>query len=442
MRFVFTVICGCAGLVLAVFTAPMGGAQVSAAQQDIGSRQAANIAPQNRFQKVLQRVRGGTEKPIALNSLSAERFASQLGDISAATLGDRGVIYTADEARGRIYRITDRDLDGNIDSSRLLVTDMDRPSGLAVIDGVLFIADARAVWRMPTGGGEPVILASLANASAAMSPRPLQAQRDGRALILGLTDEDKQGGRIISVDPQTGAANLMSQGNAPVTALALSGDKDIWIGIGDKLIAVRSGIYHYEDGYPLSSGAEVTGLILPGQFADAPASMTPWQHHVLAAQGGINRPSDSVLKGFNVLATPTNLGSPIEGTQVFLNGFASENMRTAWGQPGVMMMDSRGLFVADRWSGSLWLVKDAPQDSEQIETPETPTAHVSTDNVVEKSELAPKGSGIAAGSTLSEASQLRVGSTIIKAAEDAAAEKKAKEEAEAQAKNPDDKRPN
>ena len=336
----------------------------------------------------------------------------------------------------------------------MILSDLDRPSGLAVVNDQLYISDAVAVWALSLDSRAIRRVASLENASAAPLPRPLSVRRSDGALVLGLTDVGGQSGRIIAIDSQTGSASLLSKGDAPITALALTQDNILWIGGGDKLIAVHGAVYANADGYVMSSGVDITGLMLPGQFNGTLSENLNWDDYIFAAQGGKTQPQNTKLRGYNVLSVPTRLGRPAPGVAVFVDGFAADNMRSAWGQPSAIVMDERGMFVADRWSGNVWLIKASPAAPAKVETvePPSPVEPLSKPDIGnEKSVFAPMGSGIETGSTITEVSRLKVGSTIIEAFDKAEAEKKAKEEAEAvekgsnrknsRKKGPGDKRP-
>ncbi len=367
---------------------------------------------------ITQRGRGASEGPVVDARLQVKAFGSQLGDISALAMDDTGIIYAADQRLGRIYKLSDRALDGRLDASRTLVSGLDMPSGLAVIGERLFIADKRAIWEVPLEGGVARQFVDLNHSQALESPRLLAHSKNGQHLIIALSEPaPSRAGKIITISIETKEAKLASQGPGPITALAVGQKDSIWVGVNNAVLPIRNATYDLDAATPFGLGAVITGLALPGQFTTAPGALSPWKDHIMLSQGGTARPQSGVFGGQNILAVPTLLGQTSEGAEVFVNGFAGKSGRSAWGQPGPILIDSRGLFFADRWSRTLWLVEKAAlikSEPELKAVPSDETIEILSPALVPKAELNPKGSSIKVGSKIEFGTSITTGSSIPK----------------------------
>lgn len=408
MRFVFAVL----GLTLfASSVVPAASTQTSDARDVAISYEASPI-----LQTVQKRRRSGSEKPVVDPKLKADVFAGGLGDISALAMDNTGVIYAADQKRGRIFLLTDRAKDGRLDMRRVVASGLDQPTGLAVAGDKLYIADARAVWETSLQGGKLTLAVDLTNSGALPTPRLLWPSADGRSLILAVSHlSPEPTGRIVSVDIETGQAGLIAQGAGPVSALAVGINDMIWVGVGNRILPVRGGEFLAKSGARLGANTDVTGLALPGQFPNMPSFMEAWNDHIFASQGGLKRPGIGHSGGFNVLAVPTRFGQPSDGVEKFADGFTGRSGRAAWGEPGAVLIDERGMFITDKWGGNIWLIRKAPpvpeniamMDSESLVKENEPET-----DPLPRAEIQPRGSSIAVGSKIEFGSSITTGSKI------------------------------
>jgi len=169
--------------------------------------------------------------------------------------------------------------------------------------------------------------------------------------------------------------------------------------------------------------------MLPGQYLAPDEWPITLKDHIIAAQSG--------PKAMQRIAIPTEFGQPSGPPRVLVDGFLSSTGRSAWGTPGAMVMDKRGLFFADRYNGTVWRlsakpsVKDTPQP--EVEKVAQEAAKEVDKSALDPAKLPPsqrplligsgiKGSQIGDASLLGPASQLETGSTIIDAYEKAEAE--------------------
>ncbi len=137
------------------------------------------------------------------DGLESHVVARGLGEISDMALAEDGTVFTTDQRSGRIWTIRDRGLDGNADIVQALPHRFDRPSGIAISKGQIFVTDRGGLWRIEAAG-TPVLIAPFAKANAAAGPHPLAIDETG-ILSLGLTRSDGTA-QLLSVDPMTGTA--------------------------------------------------------------------------------------------------------------------------------------------------------------------------------------------------------------------------------------------
>lgn len=336
-------------------------------------------------------------------------FASQVGDVSALAIGEKGTLYSADAAGGRIYRLTDRAKDGRIDSKRVIAKDLSQPSGLAVIGKRVFVADAYAVWEIFPRTGERRQLASLANAKAKLGKRPLIAGPDGQSLIIGLTDMTGESGRVISVNINTGEARLLSLGDGPVEALLPAAQDKFWLGSGPYLSEVSGEAYSVSGGFQVAPEASISGIALAYTPETFPPSLRPFSEHIFMSVNVPTRLGRKARRSSTGLyAVPTKFGLPMGKPIEILGGVASSRAHISQVPSGEIVMDSRGIFMADAGNRSIWRIIQSPPKPKPKDKPEPKKAVV----LDAPPPLDLKGSGISKASLLEKGTSIEVGSTI------------------------------
>ena len=78
-------------------------------------------------------------------------FASGLRGPREMVVGADGTIYVSETREGKVLALRDSNGDGKADISVTFVDGFREPSGLAIHDKALYVADRRAVWRVPFG---------------------------------------------------------------------------------------------------------------------------------------------------------------------------------------------------------------------------------------------------------------------------------------------------
>ena len=325
----------------------------SALNESLSDTDYADITlPAKRPQARLQKGQN-SENLKTLDGLDIKRFARRLGDISSIARGEQGQLYIADTSSGRIFVAPDSDQNGSPEQIRKLPFRFTKPSAVLEHAGHLYIADSQAVWKVPTTRimqQTPIVLASLQNTQS-QGPFFLAAQNtDTDApvthITLGYSTVDSKA-RLVSVNTQTGSAQLLDETSGQLHQLsAASGIKpwtvyrqsgDLYIGTG------------FDEPAFLGSAVTVKGLTVPYSAntpADWPASI---RDHVYISR----------VNPTTVAALPTSLGTVMPRGRNIFTGFQSG--RTAWGSPGALHMDRRGLFVADPFNGDLWLIRPMPK---------------------------------------------------------------------------------
>lgn len=384
-------------------------------------------------------IRSRNDTLTAIAPLYAQQLQAGLGDISAIIIAENGTLYTLDEAGGRLFALPDRARDGKIDQLRVLSRGFDKPSGLAALGEYLYIADTQAIWRVNPQTRETIQLASLRNSDARPTPRPLTARGD--TLWLGLTNMVDDGVKIISLDAGTGHAKLKARyPNGPVTYLADRGDGQIWAALKNGLQPITA----EANTYPLEAGVSPLGFVFIGQENLPRKWPKALSGHILAVQtaSAAKQPRSRTPKsgGLNIVAIGTEFSVPQSSLWVFAHGFLKSNLRHAWGTPSALAFDERGLFIADRWNGTLWRVayddRPAPVVRNYADTPKTELPKPKPSLKPNETETL-RGSLIGSASTLTQGTTLKVGSTIIEAAEKAEIEKAESEKEIVEAETPE-----
>ena len=391
------------------------------------------------------RPRGSRDIPSVPKGLYAERVATGLGDISALVSDAEGKLYSLERSQGRLYQITDRAMDGRMDSQRVLAYGFARPTGMALKDAYLYIADQDAIWKVDIDTGEKTHFVSLTNITAEPI-RPIIIYKNRLLLGLTLADASAQAGnvsQVLSVDLDSGLATLLAEmTGGPITGLSY-GSGQLWASVGQSLRPVTAKSHpDFAKVYPLEHGASALAVLLPGDDGSYPKDWPlALRNHILTIQGptqtasvtSVSHASVKSSGGNNIVAIPTQFGAPGPELSILVGGFSSRGGRAAWAAPSAMVMDPRGLFFADRLGGSLWKLsldnRPPPKPRARI-TPPLPELPKQKPSRKPNEMPVMKGSMIGEASGMGSASRLSVGSILKKKFDD----KKAAEEAAKKAK--------
>lgn len=373
--------------------------------------------------------RGGASNTLhTIKGLDINITATGLGNISAITLKDDGTIFTADAKSGRIWALADRGQDGTIDVRQPLPFTFQNPTGLAAIGSTLFVADQNAVWVIEAGK-HPRELASLKHANSSGAPHRLLRSPDAQSIILGLTSKT-DGFRVLKLDTKTGQASLFGEGHyGKLHSFAQRAGADIWVASGSTLGPLGSDVIKFP------AGQSIQAIALPGQYEIPQEWPVKLNDHIIAAQTG--------PKAMQLIAIPTEFGQTSGKPRILAEGFLTRSGRAAWGEPGPLLMDKRGLFFADSHNGVIWRLSTTAKPKPKItivDTASLPKSPSPQPKLVEKGALkigsTIEGTQIDASSTIIKPSSIEYGSKLIKDYD----EKKALEEAKKTEKAPKKRR--
>lgn len=363
---------------------------------DLMAPPAANIEP--RLQK--------GKRPTLLKT--AERFdleplTTGLGHISALAYDGQAFLYATDRESGRVWRMTDRNQDGRYESKQALPHRFDAPSGLAIENDQLYVADKNAVWQVKDSM-PPSILAGLRQSDSKGEYHPLALTSHGQDLLLGLTTQSGDS-KILSIKTDTGVSKLIEAGRSrsSLVSLSMASNDTPWLMTSNSLGMRLSQLKLFGESQNLRGLA----LFPP----DSNWSEALPNHLIVSRQSH---------DGFDIIAVPTNFGQAASKGEVLLNGFLSSSGRTAWGAPSALIFDQKGLIFSDSFNGDLYrLTFSKPQEH----TPSAKAVIPRDQGMVEKSgnDLASNnllttitGSQIDSASSLDAGSNIKVGSTIIR----------------------------
>lgn len=385
-------------------------AQPSSFQTAVDARESTSVdlgSPSKKKSTVRLRTGKSVHTLTAGDGLSLKPLSQGLGAVSALAMDEKGTLYVADRAAGRVWRLPERNQDGRFDSKQALPQRFDTPSGLTVSGQTVFVADRNAIWKIE-GVHPPVKLAGLLQANSKGKHHPLSVSADGKSLYLGLTTTLGEA-QILSVDSQTGAATFLqtAQSDQDIIALAAIGKGPPWValehGVGPSL----------ENIIEFNSSQTIAALALPLRSSEWPEALNT---HVIVSRLSAD--------GYDVLALPAGLGKVESMGKTLFSGFLSGSGRSAWGVPGALYFDEKGLIVADSENGDLYRLSAAPALREKESDPFAANSEdQATDtDLLETSSEPPKmkvstiteGSQIGSVSTLNRGSSLDVGSTIIR----------------------------
>ncbi len=336
-------------------------------------------------------------------------FARRLGEISAMDSKD-GTLFVADKRSGQIFRLPDRDGNGQTEGARPMPHRFDEPTGLAAAEDALYVADRSAVWRV-SPAGTPVILAGLTNADTT-GLHHLEKSATAAFLWLGLTTQSGQA-KLLRLSTLTGEAELIDEAEGTLLDMSAQDGARPWM--------------------LLQKGADV--FLGPSFEFMSPVSLEPGHMVLPANEAGQNWPPELsqhvvISRDYSgdVMAAPIVIAKPLPIGRALLSGFTAPSGRQKWGETGSLHLDSRGLFVADSVNGDLWrlsrsanpkLTVPSNSSSKKVdnktedESSRESSAATAPDDI--SSEVSTFSSSIERGSTIDQLSTIDRGSLIGRA---------------------------
>jgi glucose/arabinose dehydrogenase len=116
----------------------------------------ATPASQSRSQMIPRPANARLTLPAGFQS---NLFAEGLTHARWLTVADNGDVLLAESNEGKITLLRDGNNDGRAETITTLTDGYQRPHGMAIRDGALYIGDARGIWRVPYNPGDTRVAA-------------------------------------------------------------------------------------------------------------------------------------------------------------------------------------------------------------------------------------------------------------------------------------------
>jgi glucose/arabinose dehydrogenase len=317
-------------------------------------------------------------------------------------LGPSNEILLSDSTAGKVYALVDKNKDNVADDRKELLSGLRRPYGLALHQGMLYVADEDAVRRYPynakamsVGTGEAIV--KLDGLQGGHWTRSLLFDTKNNQFYLGIgsasnvnAGEPEMRAAIVRFNADGSGKHIFASGTRnPIGLQFYPGTSHLWAavqerdGLGDDLvpdyfIAVKDGGFY---GWPyayigpnedprrkgerpdlvaktitpdVSLGAHVAVL----DFAFYQGKSFPAKYRggaFLAFHGSWNR---AQRVGYSVAFVPFANGKPSGPPEPFLSGWMlSPDKREVWGRPvAVLELKDGSLLVSDDGGRKVWRI--------------------------------------------------------------------------------------
>ena len=335
---------------------------------------------------------------------TANLYAEGLAHPRSMMVAPNGDVLLAESREGRITLLRDEDGDGRADLRETFASGYQRPYGLALRDGFLYVADIQAVWRVPfepgalsARGREPVTPRGALGTASGHWTRNLVIGPNGEFFFVAIGSRSNLGEdsapratvqrfRVDGSDQTTFAGGLRN----PIGIAFYPGTNDLYVvvnerdGYGDDMVPdymtrIEEGDFF---GWPYAYvgphadpewGEDRPDLVAITQVPDvlfqahsAPIGLTfydrdqfpePYRSGAFVSHRGswnANEPT-----GYRVVFVPFEGARPAGGYEVFATGFRRDGGETAevWGRPtGLVVAQDGSLLVADDTGGTIWRI--------------------------------------------------------------------------------------
>lgn len=333
------------------------------------------------------------------------QFAGGLENPRRLLVPEAGTVIAVLSGPGKLVRLVDRDHDGRSDASSVIASGFQRPFGIALHKGRLYVADTRAIWAAPanprtaepTAKFEPLTTPGAIGPASGHWTRNLAIHPDGTRMLVAIGSAGNLGEeptprasiqefRLDGSGRRTVATGLRN----PVGLAFQPGSDRLWTvvnerdGLGEELVPdylariVDGGFYGwpyaYAGGLPQPGFAEkrpdlVKATRLPEvlirahsapidlAFYDRGAFPAGYRGDAFVALHGSWNAAEP--RGYMVARMPFEHGEPTGAYEAFMTGFWVDGERnaTVWGRPAGLAVDPEGaLLVADDLGGTIWRV--------------------------------------------------------------------------------------
>jgi glucose/arabinose dehydrogenase len=132
--------------------------------------------------------------PDVPEGFTANRFAEGLANARWMAVAPDGEVFLAEPGAGRISLLIDRNRDGKADEHHIFASGLNRPHGLALRGGFLYVADLKHVWRYrwqpgqtrAEGSPQPVTPAGALGGGGGHWTRNIAFSPDGKGLFVAI----------------------------------------------------------------------------------------------------------------------------------------------------------------------------------------------------------------------------------------------------------------
>jgi glucose/arabinose dehydrogenase len=332
-------------------------------------------------------------------------FAEGLQHPRAMVVASDGAVFIAEPNAGKITRLEDADGDGIAEVVTRFAADFRLPSGIAIHDGELYVADERAVWWLGATAGRveaearrPITRAGAFGDAGGHWTRMLRFSPDGQSLYVSigsdsnLDEEPLPRASIQRFDLASGTQSLVASGlRNPVGLAFLPGTARLFTvvnerdGMGDDLVpdylteVTDGGFYGWPYAYLGPNEDPTYGSIRPDLVESTLAPDVLFAAHSaaldLAFYEGTQFPEEfregafvalhgswnaSTPTGYKVVWVPFEEGKPTGRYETFIAGFWTEGQTPArvWGRPaGLVITQDGSLLISDDEGGTIWRVR-------------------------------------------------------------------------------------
>lgn len=332
-------------------------------------------------------------------------FADGLQHPRAMAVASDGSVFVTEANVGQVTRLVDEDGDGRADSVTPFARDFRLPSGIALHDGDLYIADERAVWWLGSAvghaaaeGRRPITRAGALGDAGGHWTRMLRFSPDGKNLFVSVGSESNVDeeplprASIQRLDLVSGDQTLYAAGlRNPVGLAFLPGSDRLFTvvnerdGLGDGLVpdflteVQEGGFYGWPYAYLGANPDPKFGDIRPDLVTSTLAPEVLFAAHsaaldlvfydgdqfpeayrgdaFVALHGSWNAATPT---GYKIVRVPFEDGKPLGSYETFVAGFWTEGETPArvWGRPAGLALTLEGhLLIADDEGGTIWRVK-------------------------------------------------------------------------------------
>lgn len=369
--------------------------------------------------------------PVAPEGFTVSIFASGLSRPREIAVAADGDVFVSQTFQGNVVGLRDADGDGVAETKSVVADGFREPSGLAIAGNALYVADRRAVWRLPLGGEplragprEMVTRPGALGVGGGHITREIAFAPDGKSFFVSIGsvnnigEEARPRATIQQFSADGSLQETYASGLRNPVGLAFRPDTDDLYavvnereGLGDGLVPdfltkiEKGGFYGYPYAYlgphpdpqfgdlrpDLVKATRAPDVLLAPQsgplgllFYQGENFPPEYKGDALVALHGAwagGRPA-----GYEIVRVPFREGRPEGGYQSFLTGFGeapdskaegqSDAAVRVWGRPVWLAESPDGsLLVSDDVANVIWRVRWSGPVAEA----ESPAAHLASD---------------------------------------------------------------